>query len=339
MGSNARVLVTGATGKIGKVVVNELLARGYQVRALTSRPITGATGHDRIEWRQLDFQQSLDFDPIVQDCAAVIHLAAEMPVIERMKRSNVVATRALAEASERARIKFFCYTSSVSVYGSSRRSRVAESSPVLTTSRDVRSEYWGDRKLRSYGRTKLEGEQAISAVAQNVEYVIVRPTVVVGVQDLMELENWGMAKKGWSASRHAHHIYVHDVADAILWFLERCLQRDQPVPGVRTFNLSEDDTPISTFGQIFKAAYEVSGDRRWRVVAIPWPIEWLVAILKSRRLLLRHPFGRMIFAGDALRAEGYHVTFGMSEAVHEFCAELARRNESSKNVNKRSLVS
>ena len=46
MGSNAqtRVLVTGATGKIGRHVVDELLARGYQVRALTSKRIAKVPG-------------------------------------------------------------------------------------------------------------------------------------------------------------------------------------------------------------------------------------------------------------------------------------------------------
>ena len=142
--AQTRVLVTGATGKIGRHVVDELLARGYQVRALTSKPVAAATASDTLEWCQLDFQESLDFDSLVRECAAVIHLGAETNVKERMQRSNVEATRALAEASERADVKFFCYTSSVSVYGSSRRRRVLEDSPVLTTDRDVRSEYWAD---------------------------------------------------------------------------------------------------------------------------------------------------------------------------------------------------
>ena len=34
----SRVLVTGATGRVGREVVNELLAAGVPVRALTRRP-------------------------------------------------------------------------------------------------------------------------------------------------------------------------------------------------------------------------------------------------------------------------------------------------------------
>ena len=327
--AQTRVLVTGATGRIGRHVVDELLARGYQVRALTSKRVATATASDRLEWCRLDFQESLDFDSLVRECAAVIHLGAETSIKERMQRSNVEATRALAEASERADVRVFCYTSSVSVYGSSRHRRVLEDSPVLATDRDVRSEYWAEEGLRCYGRTKLQGEFAISAVAQNVEYVILRPTVVIDIQDLMKLRDWSKARKHLSGSSHAHHIYVYDVADAILWFMERGLSRHYPVAGVSTFNLSEDDTPIHAFSQIFRVAYEISNDRKWRAAAIPWPIQWLLMMVKYRTLLLRQPLGRMLFSEDKLREAGYTIRFGMSHAVAVFCEELAstRRTE------------
>ena len=320
--AQTRVLVTGGTGKIGRHVVNELLTRGYQVRALTSKPVAAGTARDGLEWRRLDFQESLDFDSLVRECAAVIHLAAEMNVKERMQRSNVAATRALAEASERAGVKVFCYTSSISVYGSSRRRRVLEDSPVLTTDRDVRSEYWAGEGMRCYGRTKLQGEFAISAAAQNVEYIILRPTVVIDIQDLMKLRDWSKAKKHLSGSSRAHHVYVSDVADAILWFMERGLRRDNPLAGVSTFNLSEDDNPIHTFGQIFRVAYKASNDREWRAAAMPWPTQWLLMMAKYRILLLRQPLGRMLFSEDKLREAGYTMPFGISHAITVFCGEL-----------------
>ncbi len=321
--AQTRVLVTGGTGKIGRHVVNELLVRGYQVRALTSKPVAAAAARDRLEWCRLDFQESLDFDSLVRECSAVIHLAAETNVKERMQRSNVAATRALAEASERAGVKVFCYTSSITVYGSNRRRRVLEDSPVLTTDRDVRSEYWSGEGMRCYGRTKLQGEFAIHAVAQNVEYIVVRPTVVVNIQDLMKLRDWSKVRKHLSGSSHAHHIYVYDVSDAILWFMERGLRRDSPVAGVSTFNLSEDDAPIQTFGQIFKAAYKASNDRRWRAAPMPWPTQWLLMMAKYRILLLRQPLGRVLFSGDRLREAGYTIPFGMPHAIAVFCEELA----------------
>jgi choline dehydrogenase-like flavoprotein/nucleoside-diphosphate-sugar epimerase len=321
--AQTRVLVTGGTGKIGRHVIDELLARGYRVRALTSKPVAAATADSKLEWCRLDFQESLEFDALVQECAAVVHLAAESKATGRMERTNVAATRALAEASERAGVKVFCYTSSISVYGSSRRRRVVEDSPVLTADRDVRSEYWAGEEMRCYGRTKLQGELAIRATARNTEYVVLRPTVVIDIQDLMNLRGWGRARKLLSGSSHAHHIYVHDVADAIVWFVERGLRRDKPLAGVSTFNLSEDDAPIHSFGQIFKAAYQASNDPRWQSVSAPWPVQWLLMIAKHRTLLSRQPLGRMLFSGDKLRAAGYTMPYGMPETIAGFCRELA----------------
>jgi len=317
-----RVLVTGATGKIGRHVVKELLARGYRVRALTSKPIATIPTSDSLEWRQLNFHESLDFDPIARDCAAVLHLGAELRDIDRMQRSNVDATRALAEASERSSVKVFCYTSTVSVYGSTRCRRVSESSPVLTPDRDVRRQYWGSAVLRSYGRTKLQGELVIKAAARNVEYVILRPSVVVDLEDLLGLGDRSKVWKRVGGARNAHHIYAPDVADAILWFMERGLNRDQPAPAVSTFNLSEDEAPVGTYGQLFKVAYEASGDERWNAEPMPWPVEWLRMMVSNRTLLFRQPYGRMFFVADKLRQEGYEFRFGMSHAIEIFCKQL-----------------
>lgn len=315
--------MTGATGKIGRHVTRELLARGYRVRAVTSKPVSDVPASDLLEWRQLDFHESVHFDPLVRDCAAVLHLGAELRAVDRMQRSNVDATRALAEASERSGVKVFCYTSTVSVYGSTRRRRVTEGSSVLTPDRDDRRQYWGGAVLRAYGRTKLQGELAVKAAARNVEYVIVRPSVVVDLEDLLSMGGRSKVWKRIGGARHAHHIYVPDVADAILWFMERGLSRDRPAPGVTTFNLSEDETPMGTYGQLFKVAYAASGDERWNAAPMPWPVEWLRMMVMYRTLLFRQPYGRMFFVGDKLRREGYQFRFGMSHVIEIFRGELA----------------
>jgi nucleoside-diphosphate-sugar epimerase len=319
---DTRVLVTGASGRIGRHVVAELVRRGYQVRALTSKPVAEIQAEsDGVEWQRLDFQRTLEFDAAVRECAAVVHLAAEIGAVDRMLRSNVQATQALAQASERARVKTFCYTSSIAVYGSGRQRLITESSPVLTQDSDVRNEYWEDDYLRCYGRTKLQGESVLTRTARAVEYVIFRPTVVVDVQDLIMLGDWSRLKKIIAGHRHTHHIYVRDVADAIIGFMERGLSRQQPAPGVSIYNLSEDEFPDNTFAYFFKKAYAISGNRRYLTVTAPWQIDWLRSFLKFHRFPLRHPLGRMIFSSSKLRATGYTLRFGMAFA-HQLAFEV-----------------
>src|SRR6202020_254525 len=184
------------------------------------------------------------------------------------------------------------YTSSVAVYGSSRLGVVTEDSPVLTHDRDVPGEYWAEDYLRCYGRTKLQGELALREEANSVERAIVRPTVVVDTPDLLALSEWSKVTKQRAAARHAHHICVRDVADALVWLMEQTLNRDDASSDVRGFNLSEDTSPLRTYGQLFDCAYKATGDKRWRVLPLPGAVEWLWVIVRRRRLMLRRRFGR-----------------------------------------------
>jgi nucleoside-diphosphate-sugar epimerase len=322
--SRARVLVTGASGRIGRHVVAELVQRGYQVRALTSKPLAEMKAKsDGVEWRQLDFHRSLDFDEAVRGCAAVIHLAAEIYAIGKMHRVNVEATQSLVQASEHAGVKVFLYTSSIAVYGSGLQRTITENSPVLTQDKDVKNEYWESGWLRNYGRTKLKGESIIARSAGRVEYVIFRPTKVEDVEDLVTIDDWSRLKKSVVSHRHTHYIYVRDVADAIIWFMERALDRDQPAPGVSIYNLSEDESANRTYAYFFERAHTISG--RYPVIALPWQLDWLNSFLKSRTFPLRHPLGRMRFSNAKLRAAGYKPRFGMAHAYQLTFEALKRR--------------
>jgi nucleoside-diphosphate-sugar epimerase len=314
IGRPKRILVTGATGRIGGVLVADLAARGYRVRATTSKPPPVAD--DAIEWRRFDFMQAEpeDYDQLLAGCDGVAHLAAELGKAARMPRVNTEATGWLAEAAERAGLNAFCYVSTVSVYGSGRRRVMNEDAPVLTTERDVASEYWAMPYVRAYGRTKLAGEQAICAGADQVPYVVLRPAAVVDVPQLIEIRQWSRFKRTLAAHRHAHHIYVGDVSDAIVWSLERGFGGDLAPGGVEVFNLSEDEFAEPTHADFMRKAYRASGDRRFRVVEAPWIGDWLHDFLRFRTLPLRNPLWRMRFPSDRLHAAGYRLRFGMAQA-------------------------
>lgn len=318
-----RILVTGAAGRIGRVLVADLVERGYQVRATTSKLPPAATA--AIEWRRFDFlkAQPADYDGLVADCDGVVHLAAVLGKMAQMTAVNTEATGRLAQAAERAGVKGFCYASTVSVYGSGRRRVMAEDAPVLTPDRDVRSEYWALDYVRMYGRTKLAGEHAIAAAAHKVPYVVLRPAVVVDVSQLIEIREWSLFKRVLGAHRHAHHIYVGDVSDAMIWSLERAFAGELAPGAIETFNLSEDEFAEPTHAAFMRKAYRASGDRRFRVVQAPWVGDWLHDFLRFRTLPLRNPLWRMRFPNDRLRAAGYRPRFGMAKA-HAMALEALR---------------
>ena len=310
-----RILVTGATGRIGHVVVADLVERGYLVRATTSKEPAGRDDEGgTVEWRRFDFHQATDYDDLVAGCDAVLHIAAELGDLARMWRSNVEATRLLAAAAERAGTKAFCYTSSVAVYGSGLQRIMTEDAPVLTPDRDIRSEYWALDYVRAYGRTKLGGELALHQQAKEVRYAVLRPTVVVDVAGLIAIRDWSRVKRTLAAHRHAHHIYVGDVSDAIIWSMERAFAGATAPGSVETFNLSEDEFPDSTHARFMRKAFAVSRDPRFRVMVVQWVADWMHDFLRFRTLPLRNPLWRMRFPNDRIRAAGYRPRFGLARA-------------------------
>lgn len=330
--AGTRVLLTGATGLIGRVVVSDLLDRGYLVRATTSRPVPNEAGGQQVEWRHFDFSQDTGYEDLVSGCDAILHVAGEKGRIDRMRRVNVDATGYLAEAAERAGVKAFCYTSSVAVYGSGLERTMSEDAPVLTVDRDERSEYWALEYVRMYARTKLAGELALRRAARNVRYVVLRPTFVVDIPIILGIRDWSYLKRCLTAHRHAHYIYVRDVSDALIWAMERSISGAGTPGGLELFNLSEDEYREPTHAEFLRKAYAASGDSRFRVITAPWIGDWLHDFLRFRSLPLRNPLWRMRFPNDRIRAAGYRIRFGMERAQAIALEELrkaAGRNASS----------
>jgi nucleoside-diphosphate-sugar epimerase/choline dehydrogenase-like flavoprotein len=311
--SRPRVLVTGATGRIGRHVVAALLERGYPVRALTSRESPVAQGAEGVEWRRHDFTESLEFRPHVEGCGAVLHLAAEILDIARMQRVNVEATRALVRAAEAAGVRHFGYTSSIAVYGTTRHRRVDEDSPVVTAEREIPGEHWGDARAKAYGRSKLGGELALREETRSMECVVFRPTSVVDVHDLAEPLGWGLRRRIMLAHRLAHYVYALDVAHALLWSMERTLARESPQPGIDIFNLADTEEATATYASLFREAREATGDSRYACpVQAPWVLDWMRQAVQHQRLPLRLPRGVVHFPPDKLLGAGYRHPFGMA---------------------------
>jgi nucleoside-diphosphate-sugar epimerase len=310
-----RVLLTGAAGLVGRVVLLDLLNRGYHVRATTSKARALSNERDgALEWRHFDFLNSADYDDLVSGCAAVLHVAGEKGNMQLMRRVNVEATRLLAEAAERAGVRAFCYTSSVTVYGSGLQRTMSEDAPVLTTERDVRSEYWALDYVRMYGRTKLAGELELGKAAKLARYIVLRPTFIVDIPQIVGIRDWSFIKRTLTAHRHAHYIYVRDVSDALIWSMERGLAGSSAPGRVEIFNLSDDECEEPTHADFLRQAFAVSGDPRFKIVTMPWLGDWLHDFLRFRSLPLRNPLWRMRFPDDRIRAAGYQLRFGMAQA-------------------------
>lgn len=170
-----KVLVTGASGFVGRYVCDDLRSRGLDV-ITTHRDAAAAIAEDpaRIRW-DLEHAAALRVADL-HGIDAVVHLAARVHVMGREALAdgyfhgpNVVATRHLAEIAAAAGASRFVYMSSIKVNGEATRG-----SPFTAGDRPAPED--------AYGRSKLHAERALHEVAgqTGLQVVIVRPPLVFG---------------------------------------------------------------------------------------------------------------------------------------------------------------
>jgi UDP-glucose 4-epimerase len=165
-----RVLVTGASGFIGRPLCGALAEAGHQVRAAVRDRRVQAFPHGVEAVRLPDLAGPVDWAPLVEGIDAVVHLAAIAHVRRQLPdavydRVNHVATAELARAAAAARIQRFVFISSIGAQSG-------------TTSDRPLSETDVPLPAKAYGRAKLAAEAAVRAAG--VPYTILRPVLVYG---------------------------------------------------------------------------------------------------------------------------------------------------------------
>jgi nucleoside-diphosphate-sugar epimerase len=217
-----RALVTGATGFLGRHLVQRLMAGGHAVRGLYRSPAKRAVldelGAEAVRG-DLGEPESLlaatqGIDVVFHAAALVTHWA---PWAE-FERVTVGGTTSLLAACARAGVRRFVHISTIRVYDDRHCARhrvVTEEAPV------------GPRGFRAFGhyaRAKVLAEQAVRAAHHcgEVGATILRPAWIYGPGDetILPAVLAFLASPGarWPG-RHdpcADPIYVTDVADCAL---------------------------------------------------------------------------------------------------------------------------
>lgn len=178
------ILVTGATGHVGNVLVRQLLARGEDVRALilpdeASRSLD-SLNVERMEGNVLD---PASLDRAMVDVTHVYHLAgviAIMPGAESlMQRVNVEGPRNVAQAALRAGVQRMVHVSSIHAFA-----RVSTDGVL-----DETVPFAPDNPAGAYDRTKAQGTLAVlDVIKQGLDAVIACPTGIIGPHDYMGSE-------------------------------------------------------------------------------------------------------------------------------------------------------
>ncbi|TFG34473.1 NAD-dependent epimerase/dehydratase family protein [Candidatus Thorarchaeota archaeon] len=174
--SLVKVLITGATGFVGRKLIPRILEEGHEVVALV-RSTSNIEGLPKqVEVREADLLDITSLEAAVQDIDAVIHLAAYFDFypssVDLMYRVNVEGTKNLMSACVGTKVERFIYCSSTEAIGPVRFPPGNEDTE-LNPSFD-------------YGHSKVLAEQAVREITKdtNLDHVILRPTGIMGEGDL-----------------------------------------------------------------------------------------------------------------------------------------------------------
>jgi UDP-glucose 4-epimerase len=165
-----RVLVTGATGFVGRPVLSALCGAGHEVRAAVRRPplVPLPAGIEVVPAPDLseagDWRTVLDGVDAVVHLAGIAHVGADIPEA-RYDLVNHQASTSLARAAVQAGVRRFVFSSSIR----------AQSGPVA--GRPL-SEVDPARPTDAYGRSKLAAEMDI--LASGIDATVLRPVAMYG---------------------------------------------------------------------------------------------------------------------------------------------------------------
>ncbi len=214
------ILVTGATGFIGKALCKRLIRDGFivkgTVRSLDKRALLPAAA-EAVLLERLDDEASLLLALAGVD--TVVHLAARVHILreqaaeplDEFRRINVTGTEAFATLAAKMGIKRFVFLSSIGVNGT-------VSGPRPITEDDT------SNPQNDYARSKWEAEQRLRDVARGstMEVVIIRAPLVYGPEnpgnflDLLRVVYRGMVLPFASVNNRRSFIYLGNLVDVLI---------------------------------------------------------------------------------------------------------------------------
>ncbi len=216
------ILITGATGFVGKPLCDALSQRGHKIRKALRTPGSGGDSTNAAVESAVvgDITPQTDWSRALVGVDTVIHLAARVHVMQEraanplaeFRRVNVAGTEQLARSAAAAGVKRLVYVSSIKVNGEATRGGYKFTEEDKPAPEDP------------YGVSKWEAEQALRQIASEtgLEVVTVRPPLVYGPEvkgnfaQMLRAVRKGVPLPLASVRNRRSLVYVGNLADALI---------------------------------------------------------------------------------------------------------------------------
>ncbi|MDR1485849.1 MAG: NAD-dependent epimerase/dehydratase family protein [Planctomycetaceae bacterium] len=208
-----RSFVTGASGFVGYHFVRRLLAAGGEVRCLVRRDSNlEFIKFPNVEFVYGDLSDVSGFAGAVKGCEVVYHLAGRIRAISKKDflAVNCEGTQNLLNAiSKLTTPPVFVYVSSIAAAGPSGNNQPKVESDISSP-------------ITDYGESKLAAEYKIAEFCDKLPCTIVRPAIVFGGADRMNLALYRAIKRlgicpvpGWRERKYSW-IHAEDLSELLI---------------------------------------------------------------------------------------------------------------------------
>jgi nucleoside-diphosphate-sugar epimerase len=307
------VVVTGATGFIGRHLVRHLAASGARIRALTRGAPSPELSGLGVDWVVGDLRDSAAWEKLLTPGCTVFNLAYSAATVAA---DAVQTVDRLVTYCAAGRISRLVHGSTVSVYG-----RIGD--PVVTEATNCHP--WN-----RYGEVKLEVEKAlIGKVADRFECVILRPSTVFGDGGLAltkAIEDQLGGSKVLSylraslfGGRRTHLVPVGTVVAALLHVARIPLTDTGEI-----FIASDDDEPINNFRDVEQVLREELNTSEFPIPPVVLPRE----LLESLLYVMNRPNvnTQVVFSAEKLVSRGFVRPVPFEHALRRFVRDYQSKN-------------
>ena len=280
--SNKTILLTGASGFVGRHLATYLLQQGTVLRCPLRQIIEANNQTDELAGAiifpignlddRTDWHQALQGVDIVIHCAGRVHVMHETAAdpLSLFRQVNVDATLHLAEQAALAGVKQFIFLSSIKVNGE----ETALGQPF--------SENQPAAPQDAYAQSKYEAELGLFAIAKRtgMHVTIIRPPLIYGAgvganfRSLMRVLKKGLPLPLASVHNLRSFVYVGNLVD----FIARCI--DHPSASNQLFLIS-DGFDMSTPGLLQRGA-RAFGKKARLLPCPPWLLTTIASLLGRR---------------------------------------------------------
>jgi dihydroflavonol-4-reductase len=282
---STKVLVTGGTGFLGAYILKELVAKGYQAKAIRRTQKTPffipAEMLAPVQWVDGDILDCVSVEEAMKGSDMVIHAAAKVSYSggdqKQLYKTNIEGTSNVVNAALDQGIKKFVYVSSVAALG--------RSMDGATVSE---GKQWDEITLDThYARSKYHAEMEVwRGIAEGLDAVIVNPSTILGYGD------WNQSSCAifknvyqefpWYTNGVNGFVDVEDIAKIVVMMLKTAIHSER-------FILSGDTL---SFRQLFDLIADGMKKKHphWEatpaMAAVAWRLESIKSLFSSKRSVL-----------------------------------------------------